>query len=38
MMLPHSAQLGESALTLNETRVVAPSDATIAPVFAAPLA
>ena len=32
MMLPQSAQLGESALTLNETLVVAPRDAVAAPV------
>ena len=31
-MLPQSAQLGESALTLNETLVAAPNDAVATPV------
>src|SRR5262245_22047796 len=37
MMLPQSAQLGESALTLKATRVVAPREATIGLVLAVPL-
>ncbi len=36
MIEPHSAQLGESALTLNATFVLAPSDAVMAATAACP--